>query len=248
MWMGRTEVTVGAFRRFVEGTGFVPSSEAGPDGPRGRIYLEAGEAEEIGWAWVRGVTWARPLDPEQPAPDEWPVAQVTPRDAEAFCAWTGGRLPTEAEWEFSARGGREGTIHVWGNQGTPEVAGDLWANGPDQETADRFPSMGTFEGYHDGFAALAPVGLFRANAFGLYDMAGNVYEFTADAYTEDTYSADTRIDPSGPTTGLGRAVRGGSWGYEPEHHRVSWRGYFSDASDFWTATLGFRCVLDEAPS
>ena len=238
--MTRTPVTVGAFERFVGETGYVPSSQAGPDGPVGRMYFELGDGTGE-WRWVRGLSWSRPLDPEREADPAWPVVQVTSADAEAYCAWAGGALPTEAQWERAARGGRPGDIHIWG-QGEPQQAPEPPLNGPDRATAERFPSMETFPAYDDGFAALAPVATFPPNAFGLHDMAGNVYEFTRSRYDERGYADLAAVDPEGPATGIGLVVRGGAWGYAPAHQRISWRGYFSADSDFWTATLGFRCA------
>ncbi|MEM1437206.1 MAG: SUMF1/EgtB/PvdO family nonheme iron enzyme, partial [Pseudomonadota bacterium] len=243
-WMSQSEVTIAAFRRFVEETGYVPSSELGDSGPRGRMYIDPpGE-----WRWIPGLSWKRPLDPAAEGNPDWPVVQVTLRDARSYCAWAGGRLPTEAEWERAARGGKEGQRHLWGPE-PPEASGrSKPLNGPDQRTAARFPTMATWDSYDDGFATVAPVMSFTANGYGLFDMTGNVYEYTGTYYAPDSYARQSSRDPNGPSEERdGIVARGGAWGYAPSHQRLSWRGYFSATSDFWTATLGFRCVLDAAP-
>jgi formylglycine-generating enzyme required for sulfatase activity len=234
-WMSTTEVTVGAFRRFVRASGFRTFAER--EG-RGRMINVARDQ----WEWISGLSWERPLDPAQPAPDDWPVAQVVPQDAESYCQWAGGRLPTEAEWERAARGGRDDERFPWGNTPLPRVAGRFFANGPDEQTKRRIPQWQTFAGYDDGFAMLAPVARFAPNPYGLYDMAGNVYEWSADRYDATAYAHGSRTDPQGPASGDSRVVRGGGWGYYPYHLRSSFRGFFPDAG-FPTATVGFRCVV-----
>ncbi len=236
-WMSTTEVTVDAFRRFVRATGHRTFAER--EG-RGRMFSVTRDQ----WEWVAGLSWERPLDPKEKTPEDWPVAQVEPADAEAYCRWAGGRLPTEAEWERAARGGREDERFPWGNESLPRVGGRSFANGPDAQTKNRIPQWQTFDGYDDGFAMLAPVARFAPNAYGLHDMAGNVYEWSADRYDATAYATGPRIDPRGPTSGDSRVVRGGGWGYYPYHLRSSFRGYFPEAG-FPTATVGFRCVRDD---
>lgn len=242
-WMSATEVTIAAFRRFVEATGFVPSSELGSQAPRGRMYMDPpGE-----WHWVPGLSWARPLDRDTPGDPDWPVVQVSTRDAAAYCAWAGGRLPSEAEWERAARGGRDGSIYSWGSVEPESNPSGRPLNGPDLSAAARYPTMETWAGYDDGYANLAPVASFPANDYGLHDMAGNVYEYTSTFYSPDAYRDGAARDPEGPVAGDSIVARGGAWGYAPAHQRLSWRGYFDAAPEFWTATLGFRCALDRPP-
>jgi formylglycine-generating enzyme required for sulfatase activity len=238
VWIGATEVTVGAFRRFTKATRFRTRAEVEH---RGRAWVQLRNQ----WDWISGLTWATPLKPAQNAPDTWPALQVAWSDARAYCDWAGGRLPSEAEWERAARGGRDDEIFPWGNAERPQDRSIHYANGPDEVTHGVFPSWTFFSGYRDGYADVAPVGQFAANGFGLYDMAGNAWEWVADWYAENYYAHSPTVDPSGPTTGAAHVVRGGSWSYAPEQHRSSERGFAE--TGFWTATFGFRCAIDDWP-
>jgi len=240
IWMQRTETTVGEWREFARATGY--PSEAERAG-RGRMFVVAHDA----WEWIEGLSWATPLTPGDSAPDNWPAVQVSPADAEAFCRWLGGRLPSEVEWERAARGGEEGRIHVWGDDSSPLRDGKPQVNGPDRLTLEQFPRWKVFGDYIDGYATLAPVGSFPVNGYGLADMAGNAYEWTADSYDSMAYRhSANRVPLAESVDSSMRVVRGGGWGYEPDHFRISFRGYF-EARGFWTATVGFRCVRDRAP-
>ena len=244
-WIGQTEVTVGAFRRFVEQTGHRASST---ETDKGRMYLVTRNEDGSRWLWIKGLGWQTPIRASQKAADDWPVVQVSWRDADTYCRWAGGRLPTSAQWERAARGGREGEIHPWGNAPTPQVGGVLHANGPSAETKRMFPTMQTFDGYSDGYAILAPVAQFAPNPYGLYDMAGNVYEWVNDWFDLDFYERSPATDPTGPRKGESdegdnKVMRGGAWNYYPSHHRNSFVGTLGGEDDFWTSSLGFRCVL-----
>ncbi|MCB0375442.1 MAG: SUMF1/EgtB/PvdO family nonheme iron enzyme, partial [Sinomicrobium sp.] len=149
-WMTATEVTVGAFRSFLEKCGYTPESEIKDEG---RIY----QNEQDDWAWTPGVNWQHPLIPGLPVPDDFPVAQVSWEDAHRYCACMGGRLPTEAEWEYAARAGREGQLFPWGNKDIPLVDGQPQSNGPDGATKALYPRMSVFPDYQDGYATYAPV-------------------------------------------------------------------------------------------
>ena len=216
-----------------------------------------------------------------PAPDfnpNWcnmnhPIVRVTWHDAVAYCDWAGVRLPTEAEWEYAARGGQEGRKYVWGNNLLPIVNGINQANVRDEafrRANPVFDSYEIFSGYDDGYGSTAPVGSlatngfgrdagntrsatggapvgsFAANGFGLYDMAGNVCEWCSDWYNRGYYGRPgSRRDPQGPSSGSYRIKRGGSWYCHPANLRVSHRGMLTPGSMY--SNVGFRCVRDDEP-
>jgi formylglycine-generating enzyme required for sulfatase activity len=190
-----------------------------------------------------------------------PVIRVTWHDAAAFCERLSEmdgrvyRLPTEAEWEFSARAGHYDGEYVWGAAGTPLAEGIPQANVKDDSFAavpeyKRFLYQfgSPFRGYNDGYEDLAPVGSFPANAFGLHDMGGNVAEWCLDVYGLYYYRESPADNPTGPEEGLDRTMRGGSWMAGDKYARVT--GRFRDAPTLAAATIGFRCVLviERAPS
>jgi formylglycine-generating enzyme required for sulfatase activity len=234
-WMSQTEVTVGAFRKFVSESGYVPESSREN---QGRMYRN--EADD--WIWTCGLDWEHPIDSLTKADEQHPVTQVSWADAAAYCAWAGGRLPTEAEWEYAARGGVEGKLFPWGNEPTPQKANVKYSNDPDGFTGKLFPKMKAFKGYADGFSTTAPVGSFAPNGFGLYDMSGNAWEWTSDTFYFNAYKYPMGATPPDSLRRPSKIVRGGAWCYSPEQHRCSERGVFED-KNFWTASLGFRCVV-----
>jgi formylglycine-generating enzyme required for sulfatase activity len=224
-----TETAVGQFRAFANATG----------------YRTAAERE--GWSFAfdgsmyvqqTGLSWTNPGFPQD---DRHPVVHVSWDDAVAFCAWAGGRLPTEAEWEYAARGGIADGLYVWGDKvlafGTPKSA-----NVADERVRTTFPKWAVFTGYDDGYAWTSPVGLYEPNAFGLFDMAGNAWEWTADWYSANAYSTASLVDPHGPPSGQDRVVRGSSWGDEPEVLRISERAHRPPTSRSYFH--GFRCAQD----
>jgi len=161
-----------------------------------------------------------------------PVVHVSWDDAAAFCKWAGGRLPTEAEWEYAARGNREGLIYTSGN-----------TLGHEHANYGRGKCCGGLASGKDRWKLTAPVRSFPANAFGLFDMTGNVWEWVADWY--DNYSAKPAIDPAGPPNGMQRVLRGGSWYLPPASQRVSERG--GNAPSVRSNDFGFRCACDASP-
>jgi formylglycine-generating enzyme required for sulfatase activity len=216
--IGRTEVTVRGFRRFVESTGWKTT------------------ADLDGWSWVvsgddlirkEGLHWRSPGIDQT---DDHPAIHVSWYDAEAYCAWAGGRLPAEAEWEHAARAGDARRTYVWGNNALPVVAGRRQANVGDDALRRSVGGQAAFTRYDDGFLFTAPAGTFPPNAFGLVDMAGNVAEWCAEWYD------DKRLQ---------RVQRGGSWRNGPQELGVAYRSYDRPASH--VPFVGFRCVRDVAP-
>lgn len=174
-------------------------------------------------AHARATNRPPPNQPEGSA-DNHPIVDVTWDDAVAFCKWAGGRLPTEAEWEFSARGGQDDWIFPWGNAYEKGRASD----------SDDFRHAGTMA-----------VRSFNPNRIGLHDVSGNVWEWTADWYAVDYYSQSPSIDPAGPPSGDARVARGGGWRPFPRLMRLSNRGHYAPHTH--SAYVGFRCVRDNAP-
>jgi sulfatase modifying factor 1 len=215
-FLDRTEVTNEAFAGFVAATGHVTAAETHGSS----AVFDAAHGE---WHVVDGATWRHPEGPASTVEDRarHPVVHVAWSDANAFCAWRGARLPGEAEWERAARGTRRGARFPWGNE--PTLAGGRAAANTWQ---GQFPreDLGA-----DGFRGTAPVASYPPTGYGLYDMAGNVWEWTADWFDRNARE---------------RAIRGGSWLCAEGHcigYRVAARGHaFPDEP---TNHLGFRCAL-----
>jgi formylglycine-generating enzyme required for sulfatase activity len=193
----------------------------------------------------------RAMPPESEINPGWaladhPVMNLTWEDAAAYCAWVGGRLPTEAEWEYAARAGHHGWRYGWGPQPTPIRGGRKQANVGDERAKRKVgcPQCGWFDGYDDGYVYTAPVASFEPNGLGLHDMAGNVIEWCADFYRERYYQDSPAVDPPGSEFGRWRVLRGGSWSMGPKGLRTSYRGGFPP--DRTTDNYGARCVREVA--
>jgi formylglycine-generating enzyme required for sulfatase activity len=227
-WLDRTEVSVAQFRQFVTETGYET------------------EAEQEGWAFtwtgtewdeVEGTDWQHPHGPDSSTPEDHPVVQVTWDDAAAYCEWAGVQLPTEAQWEYAARG-PEGYIYPWGN-----TFDGMYLNFCDVNCAFRQRDAR----YDDGYEITAPVGSYPAGDSwcGVADMAGNVSEWTADWYDKEYYSDSPSHNPTGPEMekyGVKHVIRGGSWYFMQGFARTTDRDFYIIPRTR-LPYLGFRCAV-----
>jgi len=247
------EVTNDQFAAFVEATGYVtiaeqtPRAEDFPGVPPERLVAGAAVFQEgEGWAYIPGAQWRHPEGPGSSieGKGDHPVVQVAWEDAAAYAKWTGKRLPTEAEWEYAAKAGRDQPEAIWGDAPFDDDApqANIWQG--------TFPERNTNA---DGFKTTAPVGSFGPNPWGLFDMAGNVWEWCADWYRPDAYASAASTDPKGPADSFDpdepdqpkRVLRGGSFlcaanycrGYRPTARMKS-------SPDTGLMHVGFRCAQD----
>lgn len=228
-YLSRYEVTVAEFRAFIEADGYQTDAEK-----EGNSYGYEGTE----WKLIAGRNWRH--DPEgKPAPDNHPVINVSWNDATEYCKWISQktglsyRLPTEAEWEYAAGNGAKHTKYSWGNS---DPTGRKGGNVADETGKKKFSGWTIFSGYTDGFVFTAPVGSFDANDFGLFDMTGNVWEWCSD--WKDAYSSGAQTNPTGPSSGSYRVLRGGSWYDAPQDCRVAYRSDFAPGFSYDFA--GFR--------
>ena len=241
--MGKYEVTLGQFRAFVEDTGYKSDAEKNAGDISGcwtQVHDKKGNWSGSYHSWAN---WRKPLEPEYHDPkNNQPVSCVSWNDANAFIKWITGksgrnyRLPTEAEWEYAARGATT-TRNYWGND-SYDVCN--YANTADQSFLPGGSNWLDKHECNDGYAFIAPVGQFKPNRYGLYDMLGNVWEWTADRYRRDYYAQSPKNNPKGPPTGDYRVIRGGGWYDDPVLVRVSNR--YGHLPTYRFSDLGFRLV------
>jgi formylglycine-generating enzyme len=190
------------------------------------------------WCKVPGATWEHPEGPDSSIQgrEEYPVTHVSWNDAREFARWAGKRLPTEAEWEFAARGGLEQNRFPWGDELTPggRHVCNIWQG--------EFPTRDLAE---DGYAGTSPVHAFPPNAYGLSSVSGNTWEWCADWFHPAYHLVGVRTNPSGPSIGKARVMKGGSYLCHASYcnrYRVAART--SNTPDSSTTNIGFRCVRD----
>jgi formylglycine-generating enzyme required for sulfatase activity len=263
-FIDRCPVTNAEFRRFVEATGHVTFAERTPFAadypgaepsllvPGSAVFFETMRRVDLGdcsqwWQYVPGADWRHPEGPESSIESraDHPVVHVAYSDVEAYAAWAGKEIPTEAEWELAARGGLEGKIYPWGNDFTP--GGRMMANTWQGE----FPWQNLLT---DGFARTSPVGSFPPNGYGLFDMVGNVWEWTCDWYGKHEQCCTpsnprggpkaASIDPALGTTIPRKVLKGGSFLCAPNYclrYRPAAR--IPETIDTTTCHVGFRCIV-----
>lgn len=271
-YIDKTEVTNSEFKQFTDSTGYITTAEVAPTWEELQAQLPPGtpppddplvagsvvyfqpenpvssmQDYSQWWQWMDGANWRNPEGPASNLDNRWehPVVHISLKDAQAYCAWKGKRLPTEAEWEYASRGGKNGLPFSWGSELSPE--GKFMAN----TYQGAFPVRNLVQ---DGYERTAPVRSFPANDYGLYDMIGNVWEWTSDYYDVEYYPSlkgKLANNPSGSVRSFDPqepyakkyVIKGGSYlcaenycsNYRPSARQAA-------AFDSGTSNVGFRCV------
>lgn len=243
--MDATTVTNAQFATFVKATGYVTDAERLGMSAVFHLLFRGSPADVVNrvaeapwWLAVRGASWRQP---EGPGSDitkrqNHPVVQVSWRDAQAYCDWAAKRLPTEAEWEYAARGGLKRARYAWGDDLLVRSRWqcNIWQG--------EFPTSNTEV---DGFVGTAPVRSYRPNGYGLWQVAGNVWEWCADWFDPAYYARSPVVSPPGPESGTQRVMRGGSFLCHDSYcnrYRVAARS--SNTPDSASSNIGFRCAND----
>jgi formylglycine-generating enzyme required for sulfatase activity len=228
--MDRHEVTVAEFDKFVKATNYKTDAEK---------FGWSGVFDPAAKSWTKGdgADWRHPDGPKSTAQPNEPVTQVSYADAQAYAKWAGKRLPTEAEFECAARGGLVNKKYAWGDELTPggKHLANVWQG--------HFPEIDKGE---DGFKSRSPVESFPPNGYGLFDITGNVWEWTSDFFDPEYYAKSPGENPKGPDAGAEKTIRGGSWLCSDNYctgYRVASRMH--TALDSGLNNLGFRCVKDQ---
>lgn len=239
------EVSNREFAAFAKDTGYVTEAETFGNSFVLEMllseYVKSGITQAVlnapWWLPVEGASWRQPEgeDSDIEGRRDHPVVHVSWNDAVKFCHWAGGRLPSEAEWEYAARGGLEGRMYPWGNNPLPR--GEHWMN----IWQGNFPEENTAE---DGYVGTAPVDTFPPNKYGLYNMAGNVWEWISDWWTI-RHSGEFQTDPQGPPSGKDKVKKGGSYICHPHYcFRYRCAARSQNTPDSSASNLGFRCAKD----
>lgn len=266
-YIDRTEVTNLQFSRFIDATGYVTVAQRQQNPelypgvpleklvPASAVFIQPERVSNLHdftqwWRYVPGACWLHPEGPGSTIEgrEDHPVVHLAYEDAEAYATWAGKSLPTEAQWEFAARGGLNGAFYSWGDEPTGPDGARL-ANTWDGS----FPKENT---RLDGWAGTAPVRSYPPNGYGLYDVSGNVWEWCADWYSEDTYLKGEQTDPNGPPQGSAidrlspgaprKVTRGGSFLCSPMYcHRYRPAARSPVTPDSSLSHTGFRCVVNQ---